>query len=90
VINISLAPAPSPGAPALDIPVCKVIERLDTLLMIAKSCKGKTRIELWPIIHRKGGVKKADWRLHERLDTFNRSMAQSVGYTTRESGYLDE
>lgn len=50
--------------------VSKVIGRLDSLLLILKSCKGDTCINPWKILHRDGTVASLSDALHETYDTY--------------------
>ncbi|KAI0016854.1 alkaline-phosphatase-like protein [Xylariomycetidae sp. FL0641] len=51
-------------------PLEKVVTRLDTLLLVLKSCKGHTCVEPWRALHPAGDVRSLDAALSPRLDSF--------------------
>jgi N-acetylglucosamine-6-sulfatase len=51
-------------------PFRHVTNRLDALLMVTKSCKGRECREPWGVLHPDGAVGSLAGALHERLDAF--------------------
>jgi N-acetylglucosamine-6-sulfatase len=67
----------------------KLIPRLDALLMVTKSCKGRTCVEPWSVIHPDGDVKTLDDALSPRFDAFyTEELADRVKFTKCELGYI--
>jgi len=74
----------------LGIPVSKVIPRLDALLMVTKSCKGKTCVHPWSVIHPAGNVQTLEEALNTRFDNFYSSVSAAVSFEKCELGYILE
>lgn len=74
----------------LGIPISKVLPRLDTLLMVTKSCKGHTCVHPWSVIHPAGNVKTLEGALNKRYDKFYASVSESVSFKKCELGYILE
>lgn len=66
--------------PALkaDTYLTKVVQRLDALLLITKSCAGKTCREPWMVLHPKGDVASLTDALHPKFDSWYTSVAERV------------
>jgi N-acetylglucosamine-6-sulfatase len=89
--NIHPSASPSPEEHTiLGIPLSKVIPRLDSLLMVTKSCKGRTCVDPWTVIHPEGDVKTLKDALHEDFDGFYASVARRVSFDKCELGYIRE
>ncbi|KAE8450080.1 hypothetical protein EG329_006861 [Mollisiaceae sp. DMI_Dod_QoI] len=74
----------------LGLPLSKVLPRLDALLMVTKSCKGKTCVDPWSVIHPAGNVKTLADALNPRFDVFYTTIAESVRFDRCELGYILE
>jgi N-acetylglucosamine-6-sulfatase len=68
-----------------------VLPRLDALLMVTKSCQGRTCTDPWSVIHPKGDVKTLKDALDGRFDAFYTSeVAKKVSFEKCELGYILE
>ncbi|PNP78540.1 hypothetical protein FNYG_08170 [Fusarium nygamai] len=65
----------------------QVLNRLDALMLILKSCKGKTCIEPWKILHPEGGVACLKDALRKEFNTFYQEQVK-VRFDRCELGYL--
>ena len=74
----------------LGIPLSKVLPRLDALLMVTKSCKGKTCVSPWSTIHPAGDVRTLGDALDTRYDIFYATVANTVRFDKCELGYIVE
>jgi N-acetylglucosamine-6-sulfatase len=82
--------ASSQRATILGIPLSKVLPRLDALLMVTKSCQGRTCVEPWSVIHPDGDVKTLADALDPQFDGFYASVAERVSFDRCELGYIRE
>ncbi|KAH8891800.1 Arylsulphatase [Thozetella sp. PMI_491] len=73
----------------LGVPLGKVIDRLDSLLFVLKSCKGQTCAEPWAAIHPVGNVVTLQDALSPRFDVFYAQQTR-VQYDHCELGYIPE
>lgn len=64
-----------------------VISRLDSLMMVLKSCKKSTCIEPWEVIHPLGDVHSLADALQARFDTFYEKQMR-VFFNRCELGYI--
>jgi len=81
--------SPSTVSPTLGLPWKTVIKRLDALLMVTKSCKGKTCVRPWSVIHPDGDVSTLEDALNPRFDAFYDAQAEkSVRFDKCELGYI--
>ncbi|KAG4413483.1 hypothetical protein IFR04_013384 [Cadophora malorum] len=78
----------SPEPTLLNLPLSKVLPRLDALLMVTKSCAGPTCIDPWSVIHHSGDVKTLGDALKGRYDGFYASVAERVRFDRCELGYI--
>lgn len=88
--SYTLSSTPEPTI--LNIPISKVLPRLDALLLVTKSCKAHTCVDPWSVIHPKGDVKTLGDALNVKFDGFYRSLKEErkVGFTKCELGYIKE
>jgi arylsulfatase len=70
-----------------DAELSRVIGRLDSLLLVMKSCKGSTCHAPWRVLHPDGDVHSLDDALQARFDDFYESQAQ-VSFDRCEAGYI--
>ncbi|PVH77424.1 alkaline phosphatase-like protein, partial [Cadophora sp. DSE1049] len=67
-----------------------VVSRLDAIMGVMKSCKGKTCTNPWEVLHPKGDVKNLRDALKTRFDAFYLESAKgnSVSFSMCAGGYL--
>lgn len=63
------------------------MSRLDSLLMVLKSCKAKSCHAPWSKLHPEGGIKTLRDALHGDFDVFYKEQPK-VSYSSCELGYL--
>lgn len=83
--------APKPTAKPLTLlgyPVSKVAARLDTLLFVLKSCKGKVCVKPWETLHPEGDVHTLQDALSSSFDSFYENEQTRVSFTSCEPGYI--
>lgn len=68
-------------------PVSTVVSRLDALLLVLKSCKGRTCQEPWKQLHPAGNVETLADALHDRYDEFYAAQAP-VSFEYCANGYI--
>ncbi|ROW07678.1 hypothetical protein VMCG_03347 [Cytospora schulzeri] len=73
----------------LGVPISKVIDRLDSLLFVLKSCKGHTCVRPWQALHPNGNVQTLKDALSPRFDAFYTYQTR-VEYDHCEMGYIPE
>ncbi|KAF5622580.1 Arylsulphatase [Fusarium tjaetaba] len=85
----ALDPAKSPAqAPALlGLPLTKVLARLDTLLLVLKSCKGGVCVQPWKELHADGSIKSLLDALDPEFDDFYEEQSK-VSFGRCEEGYI--
>ncbi|KAI9374312.1 alkaline-phosphatase-like protein [Aspergillus egyptiacus] len=67
----------------------QVISRLDSLLLVLKSCKGATCIKPWDVLHPDGHVQNIQDALNPLYDAFYTNQAR-VSFDRCENGYIPE
>ncbi|EEU42867.1 uncharacterized protein NECHADRAFT_95823 [Fusarium vanettenii 77-13-4] len=65
----------------------QVIDRLDALMLVLKSCKGESCIEPWKILHPDGDVASLKDALDDKFDEFYEQQVK-VSFDRCEDGYL--
>ncbi|KAF5564116.1 arylsulfatase [Fusarium phyllophilum] len=65
----------------------QVLNRLDALMLVLKSCKGNTCIEPWNILHPEGGVTSLKDALQTKFNAFYKEQVK-VRFDRCEYGYL--
>ncbi|KAF1813934.1 Arylsulphatase [Eremomyces bilateralis CBS 781.70] len=70
-------------------PFHEVITRLDALMMVLKTCKGRACTHPWEILHPKGNVASLTDSLQPRYDSFYVDQPK-VSFTKCELGYIKE
>jgi N-acetylglucosamine-6-sulfatase len=68
-------------------PLSQVVNRLDALLMVLKSCRGVTCINPWGVLHPAGDIQNLFDALSSRYDVFYQSQIK-VAYDRCEFGYI--
>ncbi|KAF3277462.1 hypothetical protein TWF173_009666 [Orbilia oligospora] len=71
----------------LGAPLIRVIDRLDSLLLVLKSCKGTVCVKPWQKLHPEGDVDVLPDALQEQYDTFYKHQ-ESVRFDRCEAGYI--
>lgn len=71
----------------LGVPLAKVVDRLDSLLFVLKSCKGQVCIRPWEALHPQGNVETLKDALSPRFDQFY-VQQKRVSYDHCEDGYV--
>lgn len=71
----------------LGISLPLVIDRLDSLMMVLKSCKGSACIEPWKVLHPQGDVNSLSDALKVRFDSFYEKQTR-VSFSRCELGYI--
>ncbi|RVD87897.1 uncharacterized protein DFL_002100 [Arthrobotrys flagrans] len=71
----------------LGAPLTRVIDRLDSLLLVLKSCKGKVCVKPWQKLHPEGDVDVLPEALREEYDTFYKHQ-ELVRFDRCEAGYI--
>lgn len=66
----------------------RVAARLDALLFVLKSCKGRTCIEPWQALHPVGNVNNLHDALSPKFDDFYEDKQKKVKYDRCEAGYI--
>ncbi|XMA11831.1 hypothetical protein WAI453_004622 [Rhynchosporium graminicola] len=79
-----------PQQSIFNLPLFKVLHRLDALLMVTKSCKASTCIDPWSVIHPEGDVHTLGDALASKFDAFYGSIAERVSFSKCELGYILE
>lgn len=84
--------SPSTVAPALvaDFSLQKVVSRLDALLFVLKSCKGKVCREPWKNLHPDGDVSNLEEALSFDFDEFYEIQQTRVEFDYCWNGYVPE
>lgn len=67
----------------------QIVDRLDALMMVLKSCKAKSCQKPWKALHPGGDISTLKDALHHAFDTFYRSQPK-VSFTSCELGYMLE
>ena len=70
-------------------PLNQVVPRLDALMMVLKSCKGRTCVEPWRELHPSGDVTSIIDSLKPEFDEFYLAQPK-VSFTECKRGYLPE
>jgi hypothetical protein len=72
----------------LGLPIDKVVARLDSLLLVLKSCKGERCVKPWKALHPSGDVSTLKQALSPRFDGFYEREQVRVRYNRCEQGYI--
>jgi N-acetylglucosamine-6-sulfatase len=75
--------------PLLNRQKSDVIDRLDALLLVLKSCKGATCTDPWKVLHPHGDVDSLSVALKPKYDRFYKAQPK-VSFTKCEMGYIAE
>jgi hypothetical protein len=74
----------------MGLTLAKVVSRLDSLLLVTKSCKGETCTQPWRALHPGGNVASLRDALAPRFDAFYEKQQPRVEYSACEMGYIVE
>ncbi|KAI9825529.1 MAG: hypothetical protein M1819_000521 [Sarea resinae] len=72
----------------LDLPLHTVVARLDSLLLVLKSCRGESCIKPWQVLHPAGDVSTLEEALDPRFDMFYGMEQTKVAFSRCEQGYI--
>lgn len=67
----------------------ELTSRLDALIMVLKSCKGKSCIDPWSVLHPQGDIKTLKDAMHKSLNAFYEKQTR-VRFDACELGYIRE
>ncbi|KAH8660228.1 alkaline-phosphatase-like protein [Xylariales sp. PMI_506] len=81
-----LSPLPKPEL-LLGFDIDSVVQRLDALLMVLKSCKGRVCVDPWATLHPAGDVHTLVEAMSARFSRFYEEQIR-VEYTRCEAGYI--
>jgi len=73
----------------LAAPPPRLISRLDTLLAVLRTCKGRACTHPWEVLHPAGDVRSLQDALDTRYDDFYAEQ-ERVYFTQCEKGYIEE
>lgn len=88
-LNNLLGSLQDPSATLFGRDLRVVVDRLDALMMVLKSCKGRTCVEPWKSLHPDGDVGSLDDALESSFDSFYAEQAK-VSFSKCELGYIRE
>lgn len=72
------------------ISLTHLISRLDTLLMVLKTCKARECTHPWEVLHPSSDVRDLHDALNARFDEFYEVQQERVHFTKCEKGYIAE
>jgi N-acetylglucosamine-6-sulfatase len=72
------------------VPITKLISRLDSLLLVLKTCKGRKCTHPWEVLHPKADVRNLHDALGPEFDEFYEVQQERVYFTKCENGYILE
>ncbi|KAI0201229.1 arylsulfatase-like protein [Astrocystis sublimbata] len=72
----------------LGLPLDKVVQRLDSLLFVLKSCRAQSCVHPWQALHPGGSVETLQDALSPRFDSFYAAKAESIRFDRCEDGYI--
>jgi hypothetical protein len=72
----------------IGLPVSKVAARLDSLLLVLKSCKGERCVNPWDALHPDKDVVSLKQALSPRFDSFYEREQVRIKYNRCENGYI--
>ncbi|KAI0188915.1 alkaline-phosphatase-like protein [Xylaria flabelliformis] len=87
MVNL-MHPDEKPTGMLLGTPLYKVVQRLDALLFVLKSCRAQTCIHPWQALHPGGSVETLQDALSPRFDSFYETRADSIKFDRCEPGYI--
>ena len=67
-----------------------LLARLDSLILVLKTCKARECTHPWEVLHPDGQVKDLHDALHERFDDFYEVQQKRVSFSKCEKGYILE
>jgi len=74
----------------LGVDLGRALQRLDALLLVTKSCKGRTCVEPWSVLHPDGAVRTLRDALQRKYDDFYALVGERVSFERCELGYIRE
>jgi len=67
-----------------------LLPRLDSLILVLKTCKTRSCTHPWEVLHPEGDVKTLHDALHKKFDHFYETEQERVSFTKCEKGYILE
>lgn len=89
-MNNLLSPTAEPAFLVAGYPLEKVASRLDSLLFVLKSCKGRVCREPWKNLHPDGNVSNLEEALSSKFDDFYEVQQNRVKFDYCWNGYVPE
>ncbi|KAK0313546.1 hypothetical protein LTR01_001802 [Friedmanniomyces endolithicus] len=83
-------PAHTPNNTTFGPPLIHLLPRLDTLLMLLKTCKARECTHPWKVLHPEGNVRNLHDALRAEYDDFYETQQQRVEFSRCEKGYIRE
>ncbi|EXJ54205.1 arylsulfatase [Cladophialophora yegresii CBS 114405] len=83
-------PSSTPGERARHITLQQLLSRLDSLVMVLKTCKARSCTHPWEVLHPAGDVHDLHDALGVRYDDFYQFRQERVRYEKCEKGYILE
>lgn len=74
--NLLASPMPDPDYALMGQPLDAVVDRLDALMMVLKSCKERSCVDPWGSLHPKGSVETLADALSPRFDKFYKDQTK--------------
>lgn len=81
---------PDQASTQVVFPIHRVVDRLDALLMVLKTCKASACTHPWKVLHPTGDVTSLKEALHPDFDEFYEVQQQRVKFDKCEKGYILE
>lgn len=70
-------------------PFSQIIDRLDAMMMVLKSCKAESCLKPWSVLHPVGNIETLKDALNHKFDGFYK-IQPKVSFTSCELGYIRE
>ncbi|KAK0260890.1 hypothetical protein B0A54_01299 [Friedmanniomyces endolithicus] len=86
----TFSPAHTPNNTTFGPPLIHLLPRLDTLLMLLKTCKARECTHPWKVLHPEGNVRNLHDALRAEYDDFYETQQQRVEFSRCEKGYIRE
>ncbi|KAI7228456.1 Arylsulphatase [Hortaea werneckii] len=80
----------NPSRKNVTVPLPRLISRLDTLLIVLKTCKGRQCTHPWKVLHPEGDVQDLHDALNSDFDDFYENEQQRLYFEKCEKGYIAE
>ncbi|KAH9904946.1 alkaline-phosphatase-like protein [Xylariomycetidae sp. FL2044] len=88
MVNLLHPDEETTGGLLLGVPLEKLVERLDSLLFVLKTCRAETCVRPWDALHPGGGVATLRDALSADFDAFYERESRKIDFDRCEMGYL--